>query len=306
MIIDTDAGIDDAEAIIMALTHPDVSVEAIMTVTGNVHRDKVNHNVCTILQQTGQSVPIYSGAENPLIEKWFDDERRYHLGDGLGDWDERPPCDLTLEDELAVIALLRLVNESPGELTLVALGPLTNIALAIRLDPTFPSKLKDFIIMGGAVDAHGNTQTVTAEFNIFIDPEAAHVVLNAMPMTTVVSWETTYENTLTLEQHQFLCEMDTPLANFYAGINEKAMKRIIHRYKGKKLLPDPLAMAIVLKPGLILESETRHMDVELQGQLTRGQTVVNYSHFASGKPNVRIIRKVDMDSVFELYKTMLG
>lgn len=148
MIIDTDAGIDDAEAIIMALTYPDNKVEAITTVTGNVHVDKVNQNICTILQQVRKSVPIYSGASHPIIKSWIDDKRRYHLEDGLGDWDERPSCELTIENEPAAIAMIRLVNQFPNELTLVALGPLTNIALAIRLDPTFPQKIKHLTVMG--------------------------------------------------------------------------------------------------------------------------------------------------------------
>jgi len=305
MIIDTDAGIDDAEAILMALQSEQCQVEAITTVTGNVHRDKVNQNVCTILQQTGKSVPVYSGADRPLIEHWEHDDRRYHLEDGLGDWNDRPPCDMQLEDEPASVALVRLINQHPHELTLVALGPLTNIALAIRIDPTLPDKVKQFVVMGGAVDAHGNTPTVTAEFNIWVDPEAAWITFDAFPHTTLLSWETTLSHIISADNHDRLCNLGTPLAQFYEGINQKARDRTWHVFKGQHIIPDPLAMAITLYPDLILEAETRHVTVELNGAYTRGQTVVNYTRWKTDKPNVTIVRKIDMDGVLKLYEETL-
>jgi purine nucleosidase len=305
MIIDTDAGIDDAEAILMALTYPDSTVEAITTVTGNVHRDKVDLNVCTILQQAGQTVPIYSGADRPLIDVWEDDERRYHLNDGLGEWADRPPCNLQLEDELAAVALVRLINESPNEIVLVALGPLTNIALAIRLDPTLPEKVKQFVFMGGAVDAHGNTPTVSAEFNIWVDPEAAYIVLKAFKKSVLLGWETTLSHMMSAEDHDYLCHMGTPLARFYEGINAKARARTHYVFKGQHLIPDPLAMAITLEPELILEEETRHVAVELRGEYSRGQTIANYTRWRTDKSNVRIIRKIDMVGVLRIYEDML-
>lgn len=306
MIIDTDAGIDDADAILMALQSPYCQVEAITTVTGNVHRDKVDQNVCTILQQAKKSVPIYSGSARPLIQHWEHDDRRYHMEDGLGDWEDRPPCDLRLEQESAAVALVRLVNESPQKLTLVALGPMTNIALAIRLDPTFPDKVKNFVFMGGAVDAHGNTPTVTAEFNIWVDPEAAWMTLDAFPHSTMLSWETTLSHIISAEDHDRLCNLGTPLAKFYEGINANARARTFHVFNGQHIIPDPLAMAITLHPELILESEKRHVTVELQGTNTRGQTVVNYTRWKTDKPNVTIVRKIDMQGVLRLYEGMLG
>ena len=305
MIIDTDAGIDDAEAIMMALTYPSCSVEAIMTVTGNTHLDNVNRNVCTVLQQVGQYVPIYSGADRPLIEVWQDDERWYHMSDGLGEWSERPPCDLKIESEPAAMALVRLVNDSPDEVTLVALGPLTNIALAIRLDPTFADKVKQFVFMGGAVDAHGNTPTVSAEFNIWVDPEAAHIVLETFQQSIMLSWETTLAHIISAEDHERFCHLGTNLARFYEGINAKPRARTHYVFKGQPIIPDPLAMAITLEPDLILNEETRHVAVELHGKYSRGQTIVNYTRWRTDKSNVRIIRQINMEGVLRLYENML-
>lgn len=305
MIIDTDCGIDDAEALIMALTHPAVTVEAITTVVGNTSLENVNRNVCTVMQQVGKQVPVYSGADRPLIENWFDDERRYHQSDGLGDWEQRPPVEVQLESKHAALALVDLINQNPNELTLVALGPLTNVALAVRFDPTLPEKIKHLVVMGGAVDAHGNTPTVSAEFNIWIDPEAAHIVFEAFPELTLLSWETTTNHPISWEDHERLKQLGTPLAEFYAGINEKSEQKHRHALPGH-WLPDPLAMAITLDPDLILEQEKRHVMVELQGKYTRGQTVVNYTRFATDKANTYIVRKVDMQGVLQLYEAMLS
>lgn len=308
LIIDTDAGIDDAEALVMALTHPDVTVEAITTLTGNIHIDLVNKNVSTILQVTGKQIPVYAGATLPLVQPWKAEAVPYHLNDGMGDWDERPPCTVKLEAEHAANALVRLANENPGELTLVAIGPMTNVALAIRLDPTFPEKIKKFVFMGGTLAAHGNTPIVTAEYNIYTDPEAAFMTLQAFKHATMLSWETTLYNPLTWDQYDALCAGDSPLKTFFRGITGKIVKRTRQENNyGGYLLPDPLAMAAALQPDLILAQETRHVTVELHGQYTRGQTVINYTLWENtGTPNVAVITKMDMDGVFAQYQRMLG
>ncbi|MEO0563272.1 MAG: nucleoside hydrolase [Chloroflexota bacterium] len=305
MIIDTDAGIDDAEAILMALAYPGNTVEAITTVTGNVHRDQVNQNVCTVLQQASVSVPVYSGADRPLVKSWVDEGTSYHLKDGLGDWDERPPCTPQIEQTRAAVALVERINASLGEITLVMLGPLTNLALALRLDPSLPDKIAKLVVMGGAVDAHGNTPTVTAELNIWIDPEAAYMVFDAFTDIVQVGWEATLANPLPWSVHDELCALDTPLGRFYAGISDKVTARTRQRYDGH-LLPDPLAMAVALEPSTITESEHRHVSVELHGTLTRGQTVVNYTALESGPKNTQIVRRVDMERIATLYRQMLA
>lgn len=306
LMIDTDAGIDDAEAVIMALAHPAATVEAITTVTGNAHVSKVNRNICSILQVMGQQVPVYAGAAQPLVQPWQPEPDPYHRHDGMGNWDERPPCAPTLEAEHAANALVRLAAENPGELTLVALGPLTNVALATRLDPNFAQNIKQFVFMGGTIRAHGNVQP-TAEFNVYCDPEAAYMVLKAFPMATMVSWETTMNHVFTWEQQTALTVGDTPRRVFYRGITAKAAKRYREHYGHHGYhLPDPLAMAITLKPDLILAQETHHVTVELYGAVTRGQTVVNYTRHNTGDSNVNIVTKINVDGVYSLFEMMLS
>ena len=173
LVIDTDAGVDDAQAIMLALADSAVELLGITTLTGNVHIRQVNPNVLTILEIMNRAVPVYAGIDRPLVQEW-EDAAEFHGGDGLGNFQDRPALTRSLEAEHAVPALLRLSREHAGDLTLIALGPLTNIAAAVRLDPDFPARVKNFVFMGGTIAAHGNTPIVTAEYNIFTDQLGDH------------------------------------------------------------------------------------------------------------------------------------
>lgn len=307
MIIDTDAGIDDAIAIMMALTHPNVTVEAITTLTGNVHLSNVIPNVFTILRAMGKTVPVYPGAEQPLVADWYS-ASDVHGDDGLGDWPERPAVEVTPESEHAALALIRLANQFPGELTLVALGPLTNLALALRLDPTFPAKIARFVFMGGTIAAQGNTPNVTAEFNIYDDPEAAYVVLKAFPRAEMISWETTLQHAITGAQYDDLRTTPTPAGYFLKGISEQ----IIRFVENLPVRPpgfaqaDPLAMAVALEPGLVQASEDYYVTVELNGTHTRGQTVIDYRRAKNMPANVSVITQVDQQGFYRLLQQCVG
>ncbi len=306
LIIDTDAGVDDAQAILLALAHPKTTIEAITTVTGNVHVSKVVPNVCTILDIMKRDIPLYRGAERPFLHPWHPAED-YHGSDGMGNWKERPPTRRQPNSEHAVQALLRLANTHPGELTLVALGPLTNLALAICLDPSFPSKIKQFVFMGGTIAAMGNTPSVAAEWNIYCDPEAAHIVLQAFPESTMLSWETTVRHPFSWQQCAELLAIDSMAARFFQAISESTMHFFEKNYPDVGyLLPDPLAMAITLQPDLIKKMASHFVAVELHGTNTRGQTVVDYVGRLGKQPNVRVVNEVDIDGVFNLFKRALA
>lgn len=305
MIIDTDAGVDDAQAIMMALASPGVAVEAITTVTGNIHVDKVVPNVLTVLDIMKKDAPVYRGADRPLIANWSPEEQ-VHGQDGLGNWKDRPPTQRRAESEHAVNALLRLANQAPGQYTLVALGPLTNIALAAQLDPSFPAKIKQFVFMGGTIQAMGNTANLTSEFNIYCDPEAAYMALRAFPMSTMLSWETTMAHPMTWPQFEALTGLDTDAARFMKATSSVTVELIkSYQYDGY-LLPDPLAMAIALDPALITAAEHLYVTMELQGALTRGQTVVDYMGTSQREPNVNIVTGVDIDGVYDMFHRALS
>ena len=306
LVIDTDAGVDDAQAIMLALTDAEVDVLAITTLTGNVHIRQVNPNVLTILEIMKRDVPVYAGIDRPLISEW-EDAAEYHGGDGLGDFHDRPALTRAIEDEHAVLALLRLAREHEGELTLIALGPLTNIAAAVRLDPDFPARIKQFVFMGGTISAQGNTPIVTAEYNIWTDPEAAAITLAAFDDATMLSWETTLAHGFPWDQFNALCAIDTVNARFFSRISQLSAERLQTTYQRPAyLLPDPLAMAITLRPELIRQSGKYFTTVELNGAHTRGQTVIDYTGISGRAPNVNVVQALDTDAVYELFVAALS
>lgn len=307
ILIDTDCGVDDAQAIMMALRQPGATVEAITTVTGNAHVKHVNRNVLTVLDVMGADVPVFPGADQPLVPGYWEAEARVHGEDGLGGYTNRPTTARQLEAEPAAAALVRLASEAPGQYMLVALGPLTNVALACRLDPLFPDKIRQLVFMGGTISALGNTRNVTAEFNAYCDPEAAEIVLDAFAQATMLSWETTLKHSLSWRQYDALSNLRTPRSTFFGAITGPTVSflRQFRQVPGY-LLPDPLAMAIALDPALITAAEHLYVTMELQGALTRGQTVVDYMGTSQREPNVNIVTGVDIDGVYDMFHRALS
>jgi purine nucleosidase len=205
------------------------------------------------------------------------------------------------------LALIDLANAQPGELTLVALGPLTNLALAIRLDPALPGKFKSFTWMGGSIRAQGNTPNIAAEWNAFCDPEAVQMVLEAFPLTTLLSWEATLDNPFTWAQFDALCALDTTAGRFHKAITQRTSSFIRQvRPTLGYLLPDPLAMAITLEPGLIRQSFDAYVTSEVGGRHTRGMTVIDHFGRLKRRANARVVTQVDMDGVYRLFEQMLA
>jgi purine nucleosidase len=299
-VIDTDAGVDDAHALMMALAQPDIQVEAITTLTGNIEVQQVNRNVFTVLDVMQRDIPVHQGADRPLVKTWRWETEAFHGSDGLGDWPQRPPTSRRVEPEHAVATLIRLANTYPGELNLVALGPLTNLALAVRLDPDLPRKIRKLVFMGGAVTGRGNTVMPAAEFNIYCDPEAAYIVLDAFSHAAMISWEATLEHPLPWAWYQELLRLPGAKAQFFKATNERVLAG-----QSTYLLPDPLAMAVALCPEIILQSDHHRVMVELRGTLTRGQTVIDYANKDCLPHNAEVIKRIDIDKVYQLFRQML-
>jgi purine nucleosidase len=298
LVIDTDPGVDDAHAIMMAFAHPEAQIEAITTVAGNVSLERTTANACTILDVLERDVPVYAGCDRALVA-CTPDASYVHGEDGLGN-SGYPPSKRKVADEHAVNALIRLANEAPGEFTLVAIGPLTNLALATRLDPMLPQKYKRLVVMGGAIRGMGNA-TPTAEFNTHTDPEAAAIVFDAWPGLTLISWETTMAHSFTTEQVETLMAIASPRAEFFRRITRQAIE-FIRQILGREVMfaPDGLAVAVALEPDIVHKAETHHVQVELAGHHTRGQTTVDWFDQTQNEPNVNLVLEVDAERLWEL------
>ncbi|XP_078663523.1 uncharacterized protein LOC144906799 isoform X1 [Branchiostoma floridae x Branchiostoma belcheri] len=307
IVLDVDCGHDDAQAIMLALTRPNVQVLGITCVAGNVDVDQVCRNVLRVLKVFGRlDVPVYRGANVPILGNLVD-ARYWHGKDGLGDVpDPDPPSEELVQSEHAVNALLRLSKEHPGEISLVAVAPLTNLALAVRMDPQFPARLKELVIMGGNINARGRV-TPTAEFNFAYDSTAAHMVLSSY--TCPVS-DLPYEicrfnsdSGFPWDEWDRIMAIPTERGKFHAAIlatsleREKAAKTYGPHYH----TCDPFALMVAAHPEIVLESEDVYATVELHGEVTRGQMVCDYRGVWNKEPNLRIIKKVDMKAVIQMF-----
>lgn len=297
LIIDTDPGVDDAQAILMAAAHPNTKIEAILAVGGNVGIEHTVRNALALTEVVGQQIPVFAGCGPPLV-MFQEDASEWHGADGLGGASFQPGG-RQAETEHAAIALVRMATESPNELTLAAIGPLTNVAVALKLDPTLPQKLKRFVIMGGAVTGHGNTSSIPAEFNIYYDPEAAHIVFEAWAqagkLVEVIDWEATTRHGFPEATLMRWFEIDTPKAVFFKKILEKSVERNLKVFGRTEIFAaDPLAMSVVLEPDIVTRAEQHNISVELVGTRTRGQTVVDWSDRHRLPINANIVLEVDM------------
>lgn len=289
LLIDTDPGVDDALAILMAHEHAEVL--GLSIAAGNVGLGHTVRNALTLVETIGARTPVFAGCATPLVLS-AEDASFVHGADGFGDTGYAP-ASRSAESEHAALAILRLSHAHAGSLVLVAIAPLTNLALALKLDPTLPQRVARLVIMGGAVTGHGNTRRLPAEFNIGFDPEAAHVVLSAWPQVTLVDWEATMRHGIAFERMQAWLDVDGVRARFYASISRKTQAWARSRGRPKALVADALAMAVALQPDIVTRAEVRHVGIELTGMHTRGATVVDWESRSGLPPNARIVLDVD-------------
>jgi purine nucleosidase len=304
LLIDTDPGVDDALALLMALAAPDAEVVALTIAAGNVGLPHTVGNALKLLEVAGRGdVPVYPGCAQPLLHPAAD-AAYVHGRDGFGDTGYLPAVSAA-RDEHAALAMLRLSRQRPGELSFVMLGPLTNLALALRLDPTLPERVKRLVVMGGAVSGRGNT-TVPAEFNIGFDPEAAHIVFSAWPSFELVDWEAVVRHPLAHRRVAQWLQVDSPRAAFYAAISHRSRNRSADRRGDDWLCADALAMAQVLQPDGALQICEYAVAVELAGQLTRGATVVDWEGRGGRPANARILMQYDQSRFEQLIRAALS
>jgi inosine-uridine nucleoside N-ribohydrolase len=295
VILDVDVGVDDALAIMLATASPELTVRGITTVSGNVHVDKTSINALKVLEAIGiDHIPVTKGMGKPLVRE-LEVAEDFHGADGLGDTN-LPPPQLKLDSRHAVDFLIEETRNSPRNLTVVATAPLTNIATALQRDRDFIRNVKELVIMGGAYGVtpygYGNMNPV-AEFNIYVDPEAAKQVFNSGIQLTAVGLDLTTDPDASLNMQLFeqLKAARSPRAKLAAAVT----KRLMSRY-GFVHLHDPMAVAVTVDPSLVT-TKRYHVDVETVSDLTRGQTVTDrrdwlpdsYKH----PPNVNVCTGID-------------
>ena len=303
LLIDTDPGVDDALALLMAFDDPAHRVVGLTIAAGNVGLAHTVANALKLCEVAGVDVPVHPGCPVPLVHAAAD-AAFVHGEDGFGDIGYAPAA-RTAETEHAVLAILRHAREQEGRLVLVALGPLTNLALAVRLDPQLPSRVARLVVMGGAVTGQGNT-TVPAEFNIGFDPEAARIVFEAFPRFDLVDWEAVLRHGF---EHagfeRWLAEGDER-ARFYDAISARTRAWAGDRRGHLWHAADALAMAVALAPDDGVRAELRHVSVETEGRLTRGATVVDWQRRGGGEANARIHLDIDQAAFERRIQRALG
>ena len=302
LIIDTDPGVDDALALLMAHAHG--HVHALTIAAGNVGLAHTVRNALTLMDVIGADTPVHPGCPVPLVQTPSEDAALVHGADGFGDVGFADPR-RTAENESAALALIRLSHAHP-EATLVALGPLTNVALAVRLDPSLPSRIGRFVIMGGAVNGHGNTLSTPAEFNIGFDPEAAHVVFEAFPMLELVDWEASVRHAFDADAFDRWLDAGDGRADFYRRIGATSRAWNARRGRTGVIAADALAMAVALDPDAVTRAESHPVGIELEGVLSRGATVVDWEARRSRPANARIVFDVDQERFEAMVARALG
>lgn len=292
LLIDTDPGVDDALAILMAFAEPTVEVVGLTVAAGNVGLDHTVRNALRLVETAGRDVPVHPGCPAPILPPPAS-AAFVHGEDGFGDAGLPEPTRAPSTVH-AVDAILAASRRHAGELTLVCLGPLTNLAVALMIDPTLPSRVPRLVVMGGAVDGRGNTERIKAEFNIGFDPEAADVVFRRWPRLELVDWEATMAHGIPFDRLEDWLAAPTPAARLMRAIAEKRHAWVrAHRSATHSHLADPLAMAVVLEPSLVIDSADRAVSIALVGEQTRGMTVVDWDGRTGAPANVRIARRID-------------
>lgn len=303
LLIDTDPGVDDALALLMAFADPRHQLLGLTVTAGNVGLAHTVANALKLCEVAGVDVPVHPGCPVPLVHP-AEDAAYVHGQDGFGDTGYAPATRVA-DDEHAALAILRLAREHEGRLLLVMLGPLTNLALALRLDPGLPGRVGRLVVMGGAVTGQGNT-SIPAEFNIAFDPEAADVVFRAFPMAEVVDWEAVLRHGLPHDQIEAWLAAGDGRASFYAEISRANRQRSADRRGARWVSADSLAMAAALRPDGIVKAEDRHLAVELEGRHSRGATLVDWQQ-RSGRPaNARILLAYDQAAYEAQVRAALG
>jgi len=301
--IDTDTASDDVVALIIALKHPDVEVVGMSIVAGNVPLDMAVQNALITVERCGAKVAVHAGAAAPLSRP-LESAQNVHGHDGMGDigldLTGRTP---TSQDGIG--AMIDAFRSHPGEIELVTLGPLTNVAVAIRSDANFTSWVKRCVSMAGTGVLPGNV-TPLSEFNVWADPEAAHVVFGSGMRVEMVGWDVSWQDAAINDAMAAELRSLSPLAEFAIDIQRHVRQfcEEVTKVPGFDL-PDPIAMCVAIDDGIITSEVDKYVEVILGEGHARGQTMVDWLGVTRRPPNTRVVLRCDQTKFRQMLRAAL-
>lgn len=298
IIIDTDPGIDDALAFLLALASPEIQLEALTTTQGNVTLEKATRNALSVLELAHAShIPVVSGSMLPLVQP-LRASATVHGQSGIGN-SRLPEPQAKPISKHAVDYLIERVLAEPGELSIFPIGPLTNLAMAIRKEPGFAQAVKQLVIMGGAIIEPGN-MTPLAEFNIYVDPHAAHIVFHSGIPITLIPLDVTHKCLLKWEHIERLLKVNSPITRFIKEAVEVYLKASHDLGYEGSALHDPLTLAMVIAPELLTLKEY-YVDVDISGGVAMGKTFADVRNVLKKSANMKVAMDVRGDDFVELF-----
>lgn len=298
IIIDTDPGVDDAFAFLLAIASPEIQLEALTTTQGNVTLEKATRNALSVLElcNAGQ-IPVAAGSMYPLVQplRASDD---VHGSSGIGEAKLPQPKAKPVQQH-AVDYLIECVLSEPTEISIFPIGPLTNIAMAIRKEPRFAKAVKELVIMGGAINENGNV-TPLAEFNIYVDPHAAHIVFHAGIPITLIPLDVTHKCLLKQEHVERLMKINSPITQFIKDAIGIYFKFSYDRGFAGCALHDPLTLATIIAPELLTLKEY-YVDVDHSGGVAMGKTFADIYGVTKKTADMKVAMDVRGDDFIELF-----
>ena len=298
ILIDTDPGIDDTLAILLALASPELELKGLSVVCGNCTVDQGVGNALSVLELLHSCVSVARGADRPLVQPLLVAPET-HGCTGLG-YARLPVPALSPINRRAAEFIIEQVLAEPGQICLVCIGPLTNLAMAIRLEPSIIQAIPEVIVMGGALRHPGNT-TPQAEFNVYCDPHAAHIVFHSGLPITLVPLDVTYQVILTQQDVDRLLSIPSPVSRLIADATRFYME--FHDQFQDILgcvINDPLALALAFAPGLV-DLQSLYVDVDISEGVSLGTTFADFYHMTKNKPNMSVALGVRPREFIELF-----
>ena len=286
LIIDTDPGIDDAVAIAIALFDETLDVKLITTVAGNVNVDKTTQNALKLVEFFGKNVPVAKGADKPLVLE-LEDASEIHGKSGLDGYEFKLPNRKPIEDR-AIVAMKKIIMESDIPITLMPIGPLTNIALLLSVYPEVKGNIQEIVLMGGST-TRGN-KTPMGEFNMATDPEAADIVFRSGVPIVMCGLDVGEDALLYPEDSERIKRLNKTGDMIYSLFKHYRGGSL---HKGLKMY-DSFAIAYILEPEMF-ETQDCYVAVETSSPLTKGCTVVDLNNYWGKEPNVKVCLGVDED-----------